>query len=287
MRYGFIEAQRGRFRIRRLCAVLAVSRSGYYAWRRRTASRRQRANEALLGHIRQVHRQSRGRYGYRKVHQALRARQVGGSRNRVARLMRLAGLASRRRRRFRVTTHARHNRGFAPNVLGRAFTATAPNQAWLSDITYVPTGQGWLYLAAILDLCSRRVVGWAMARYLTDSLTLRALRMALAQRRPPAGLLHHSDRGSQYASRDYRALLRQAQAQPSMSRAGDVYDNAPMESFFATLKTELVHHRSYQTRQEAQREIFEFIEVFYNRQRLHAALDYRSPADFESSFVSP
>ncbi len=287
MRFRFIDAHRRRFRVRTMCRVLEVSRAGYYAWRQRGRSAQQQANDQLLQQIRRVYQRSRRLYGYRKVHQALRLQKVPCSRNRVARLMRLAGLRSRRRRRYRKTTRANPQQPVAPNHLDQCFTASAPNQTWLTDITYVRTGQGWLYLAAVLDLFSRRVVGWAMADYLSDRLTLKALRMALSHRRPPAGLLHHSDRGSQYTSRSYRHLLAAVQAQPSMSRSGNAYDNAPMESFFATLKCELVHRQHYQTRQEAKQDIFEFIEVFYNRQRLHAALGYRTPVDFESLAVSP
>jgi transposase InsO family protein len=201
--------------------------------------------------------------------------------------MREADLRSKRRRRYRVTTQSKHRRPLATNRLARQFTATAPNEKWLTDITYVRTRQGWLYLAAVLDLFSRRVVGWAMEPYLTDKLTIKALQMALTNRQPPAGLLHHSDRGSQYASGDYQQLLAEAQALASMSRTGNAYDNAPMESFFASLKTELIHHRHYQSRRQAKSDIFEFIEVFYNRQRLHAAIGYKSPAEFETLSILP
>ncbi len=281
MRFRFIQQHEGQYRVKTMCAALDVSRSGYYAWRQRTPSARQQANNRLLLQIRLLFQASRRLYGYRKVHQALLAKQIGCSRNRVARLMRQAGLRSQRRRRYRLTTQSRHTRQLAPNHLNQQFVVGAPNQTWLTDITYIPTQQGWLYLAAILDLYSRRVVGWAMESYLTDELTLKALRMALAQRQPATGLLHHSDRGGQYASNDYRQLLEKVQAVASMSRRGNVYDNAPMESFFATLKTECVQQRRYQTRQEAKSDIFAYIETFYNRQRLHESLGYRSPADFE------
>lgn len=287
MRFRFIREHSDRCRVTIMCAALAVSRSGYYAWLRRAVSGRELANRRLLVEIRAVYQASRRVYGYRKVHRALIAKGVPCSRNRVARLMREAGLRSKRRRRYRVTTQSQHRRPLAPNRLVRQFTATATNEKWLTDITYVRTKQGWLYLAAVLDLFSRRVVGWAMEPYLTDTLTIKALQMALTSRQPPAGLLHHSDRGSQYASRDYQQLLADAQALASMSRTGNVYDNAPMESFFAILKTELIHHRRYQSRQQAKSDIFEFIEVFYNRQRLHAAIGYKSPAEFESLSVLP
>lgn len=283
MKFRFIQEHAGRFRINVMCAVLGVSRSGYYAWRKRGPSRRELANQALLKRIRALFLESRRTYGYRKVHAQV-AKKVHCSPNRVARLMRLAGLRSRRRRRYRLTTQSQHRRPVAPNILARHFSATVPNQKWVSDITYIPTAEGWLYLAAILDLFSRKIVGWAMEPRLFDRLTIKALKMALARRRPPPGLLHHSDRGRQYASGDYLTLLDGAQAVLSMSRTGDTYDNAPMESFFATLKTELVHHRRYQTRREAKSDIFEFIEIFYNRQRVHSALKYQSPLEFESSF---
>lgn len=287
MKFRFIRAHAAQCRVKLMCAALDVSRSGYYAWRRRQPSARELANRQLLAEIQAVYQASRQVYGYRRVHQALLAAQIVCSRNRVARLMRQAGLRAKRYRRYRVTTHSRHRRPVAPNHLARRFTATMPNEKWVSDITYVRTHQGWLYLAVVLDLFSRYVVGWAMEPYLNDRLTLKALRMALARRRPPAGLLHHSDRGSQYASRDYRALLLDQQALASMSRTGNVYDNAPMESFFATLKTELIHQRTYPSRQQAKTDIFEYIEVFYNRQRLHSTLNYRSPAEHESLFLTP
>jgi transposase InsO family protein len=283
VKFRFIQEHAHRFRINVMCAVLDVSRSGYYAWRSRCPSRIELANQELLEHIRAIFFKSRQRYGYRKVHAQL-VKKVLCSRNRVARLMRLAGLRSRRRRRYRLTTQSRHRRSVAPNLLARQFTATAPNQKWVTDITYIPTDEGWLYLSAIVDLYSRMVVGWAMETYLLDRLTIKALKMALGRRHPPVGLLHHSDRGVQFASGDYLALLDNSEVTASMSRTGDVYDNAPMESFFATLKTELVNHRRYRTRREAKVDIFEFIEVFYNRQRIHAALQYQTPLEFESSF---
>jgi putative transposase len=287
MKYRFIQTHAARCRVKLMCTALGVSRSGYYAWQQRQPSARALANRRLLWAIQAVYQASRQVYGYRRVHRALLAAQMACGRNRVARLMRQAGLRAKRYRRYRVTTHSRHRRPVAPNHLARRFAAAAPNEKWVSDITFVRTHQGWLYLAVVLDLFSRYVVGWAMEPYLNDRLTLKALQMAFARRRPPAGLLHHSDRGSQYASRDYRTLLHDHQALPSMSRTGNVYDNAPMESFFATLKTELIHQRSYPSRQQARADIFEYIEVFYNRQRLHSALNYRTPAEYEFLFVSP
>lgn len=286
MKFRFIQRYAEQFRVTVMCDVLGVSRSGYYAWRCRKPSRREEANRLLKGLIRLIHKRSRAIYGYRRVHAVLRKERVVG-RNRVARLMRQEGLVGRRRRRYRVTTQSRHNHPIAPNRLARDFTSTAPNEKWVSDITYIPTDEGWLYLAVVLDLFSRMVVGWAMATYLDDRLTRDALKMALARRQPTGDFLHHSDRGSQYASSGYRRLLAARQATASMSRSGNVYDNAPMESFFASLKSEWTHHHHFQTRQQARSAIFDYIELFYNRQRLHSALDYLSPRQFESLSIPP
>lgn len=286
MKFSFIQRHAQRFRVGLMCDVLGVSRSGYYAWRGRKPSASVQANAVLRGLIRLAHKRSRSIYGYRRIHALLRKEQVVG-RNRVARLMRQEGLAGRRRRRFRHTTQSRHGLPVAPNHLAQDFASSAPNQKWVSDITYIPTGEGWLYLAVVMDLYSRLVVGWAMAPYLDDRLTRRALQMALARRQKLASdLLHHSDRGKQYASAAYQKLLTN-KAKPSMSRTGYVYDNAPMESFFASLKSECLHHYRFQTRQEARSVIFDYIEVFYNRQRLHSALNYLSPVQFESLSSPP
>lgn len=286
MRYRFIQEQSQRFGVRRLCRLLAVSASGYYAWRDRPPSRRAREDDELLGQIRDIFTASYQAYGYRRVHAKLVTTHACG-RDRVARLMRVAGLQPKRKRRFQVTTESRHERPIAPNLLGRDFTAETVNQKWVADITYVATDEGWLYLSAIEDLFSRFIAGWATQETISDRLTCQALRMALGRRRPAKELLHHSDRGGQYASNDYKALLAKANITQSMSDAGDPYDNAPMESFFSLVKNELTHHRHYRTRQEARRDIFEYIELFYNRQRLHSALGYRSPMEFEALHVSP
>jgi putative transposase len=287
MRFRFIQQHTQRYSISMMCAVLEVSRSGYYAWRKRPSSARKQANEQLLAHIKAVFDWSRCTYGYRRIHVALMDQGVGCGRNRVAHLMRLAGLQGRRRRRYKVTTQSRHNFPVAPNLLNRDFLADAPNQKWVSDITYVRTVQGWLFLAAVLDLYARLIVGWAIESYLTDRLTLKALHMALNRRSPLSGLLHHSDRGRQYASKNYQLLLVNHGVVTSMSRTGNAHDNAPMESFFATIKTELINRRHYQTHREAKAEIFEYIEVFYNRQRHHSALQYLTPVDYDSLFVAP
>ena len=272
----------GRYPVRLLCQTLRVSPSGYYAWRKRGLSRRQQENERLLQAIRTMHQQTRGVYGYRRIFAALKAQGIACGKHRVRRLMQLHGLRAKRRRRYRTTTQSRHRLPVAPNILARDFSTAAANRKWVSDITFIPTHAGWLYLAVIMDLYSRQVVGWAMEPRLDKELGLKALRMALASRQPPAKLLHHSDRGVQYANNEFQQLLRAHKAIASMSRTGNAYDNAPMESFFASLKRELIHFRNYRTRDEARADIFEYIEVFYNRQRLHSALQYQSPVEFEA-----
>jgi putative transposase len=281
VRFAFIAAEKADVPVRLLCRLLQVSRAGFYAWQRRPPAARARADERLALEITTIHAESRQRYGCPRIHAELAARGCRTSRKRVARLMRAHGVAARRRRRFRVTTQSRHPFPIAPNVLARQFERAAPDQAWVTDITYISTGEGWLYLAVILDLCSRFAVGWAMSARITDELTLAALGMALARRRPPQGLLHHSDRGSQYASGDYRQVLAQHGIVCSMSRRGDCWDNAVAESFFATLKVELVHDAMWETRATARTELFDYIERFYNGQRRHSALGYLSPRAFE------
>ena len=281
MRFAFIAVEKAAFPVRLLCRTLAVSRAGFYAWQRRPPAPRTRVDERLGLEIATIHAESRRRYGSPRIHAELAARGCRTSRKRVARLMRTRGLAARRRRRFRVTTQSRHPFPIAPNILARQFERAGPDQAWVTDITYIPTSEGWLYLAVILDLYSRFAVGWAMSERITDDLTLDALGMALARRCPPQGLLHHSDRGSQYASGDYQKLLERHGIVCSMSRRGDCWDNAVAESFFGTLKVELVHDAAWETRTTARTELFEYIEVFYNGQRRHSALGYLSPRAFE------
>ena len=281
MRYSFIRNHRAQFRLAALCRVLRVSKSGYCAWAARPESPRQRANRALALQIRAAHARSRKTYGRRRVHAQLRAEGISCSRNRVARLMRQEGLCGLRRGAFKATTDSKHNFPVAPNLLARDFTAAAPDRVWVSDITYLPVEEGWDYLATVMDLHSRRIVGWAMQSTRERSLTLGALEMAIAQRQPDPGLIHHSDRGSQYACSDYQAALQSHRMTPSMSRKGDVWDNAPKESFFGTLKCELGLHGFRFPREQARRKVFEYIEVFYNRQRLHSTLGYLSPAAFE------
>jgi len=282
MKYQFIAAHRQEFEITVMCRVLNVSRSGYYAWCRRPVSAREMANQKLTQQIQEIHQQSRQTYGSPRIQAELADQGVNCGHNRVARLMRAAELRAKQNRKFKVaTTDSAHNYPVAPNLLDQDFQASRPNEKWVADITYIATAEGWLYLAAVMDLYSRRIVGWAMGDTLERWLPLAALQMALETRQPPPGLLHHSDRGSQYASDDYQAVLTKYQMQGSMSRTGNCYDNAPIESFFGTLKTELVHHRHYATRAEAKTDIFEYIEVFYNRFRRHSALDNLCPVVFE------
>ena len=282
MRSRFIEDRRADYPVTIMCGVLGVSPAGYYAWRSRPESRRSAANRNLVDDIKRVHRDTRGRYGSPRIHIELKAQGRGVSRGRVERLMRHHGIRAIMARPRRVrTTDSRHDLPIAPNLLDRNFIAIAPNRFWLADITYIETDQGWLYLAAVMDLYSRRIVGWAMRDHLRAELPMTALTMAISAQRPGAGLIHHSDRGVQYASADYRKAMQSASFKVSMSRKADCYDNAPMESFFHTLKTELVHHRQYATRQQATRDIFAYIEGFYNRTRRHSAIGYISPIEME------
>jgi len=281
VRFAFIAEEKAAFPIRLLCRTLRVSRAGFYAWQARPPAPRVQADIRLGLEIAAIHAGSRQRYGSPRIHAELAARGCHTSRKRVARLMRSHGLAARRRRRFRVTTHSQHPFPVTPNVLARQFERRQPDQGWVTDITYIATGEGWLYLAVLLDLCSRLVVGWAMSERITDELTLDALGMALARRRPPHGLLHHSDRGSQYASSDYQRMLAQHGIVGSMSRQGNCWDNAVAESFFATVKVELVHDAAWATRAAARAELVEYLEVFYNGERRHSALGYLSPRAFE------
>ena len=281
MRYRFIQAHRNEFRVWLMCRVLEVSRGGFYLWLKRPESQRSVENGRLVEAIRAIHRESRGVYGSPRVHARLRAQSGRYGRNRIARLMREMQIQGKRRRKFRVTTDSDHTLPISGNILDRKFTIGMPNKAWVADITYIATKEGWLYLAGMMDLYSRRIVGWAMGSRISRHLVERALWMAICNRGPKPGLLHHSDRGCQYASHDYRKLLERRGIVCSMSRKGNCWDNAVMESFFGTLKTELVYHREYETREEARSDIFDYIEVFYNRKRLHSALGYRSPADFE------
>ncbi len=287
MRYRFVHAHQAEYRLTRLCQTLSVSRSGYYAWRCRPASARTRANAQLLEHLRQLHRQTKARYGAIKMWHALLAAGIACGRHRVARLRRAHGLEARRTRRFRVVVEQHQFAPPAPNRLHQVFVAPAVNRIWVGDLTAIATRSGWLYLAVLLDLYSRRVIGWAMSAKPDQHLALEALRMALVSRRPHQGLLHHTDQGATYTSVAYQQRLAEHGIAASMSRKGNCYDNAVAESFFSTLKNELVHERDYHTREDARAEIFEFIEVFYNRQRLHQTLGYVSPEQFETQNPVP
>ncbi|APR78533.1 Mobile element protein [Minicystis rosea] len=281
MKFAFIAAEKAFYPVDVLCHALEVSRSGYYAWTKRMPSDRMLSDARLRAEIATIHRTSRGTYGSPRVHAELRAKSVRVGKKRVERLMRESGLEARRKRPFRRTTDSNHTQPIAPNVLDRQFRTPAPNQAWVTDVTYIPTAEGWLYLAAILDLFSRRVVGWATSATNDRALALEALERALRTRRPPVGLLHHSDRGSPYASEDYRAALARHGITTSMSRTGDCWDNAVAESFFATLKAELVEHEHYPTRAAARASIGDYLERFYNPARRHSYLGYVSPMEFE------
>jgi len=284
MKYQFIEAHREEFAVKIMCRVLEVSRSGYYERRKRKPSARDKANAKLVEEIKRIFKRSRKTYGSPRIHAELKAQGKTCSLNRIARLMCKHGIRARRPRRRVRTTDSKHKHPVAPNLLGRRFEAEGPNQKWVADISYIDTDEGWLYLATVMDLFSRRIVGWAMADHMETALVAQALHMALTSRRPGAGLLHHSDRGSQYASEVYRALLAAWDITVSMSRTGDCYDNAAMESFFGTLKTECTTER-YATRAEARTALFEYIEVWYNRQRRHSTLGYLSPHAFEAPYA--
>lgn len=283
MKFAFIREHLGQYAADLACQVLEVSRSGYYAWRDRPAGARRERREELAAKVHAVHAQSRRIYGSPRVYQALAAQGERVSQNTVAKIMQEQGLRAKAKRKFVPrTTDSAHDRPIAPNVLARKFAPAQPDRTWACDITYIPTDEGWLYLAGVIDVGSRRLVGWSMADHLRTDLVADAMEMALGRRRPSAGLLHHSDRGVQYASDAYQSLLQGHQIAVSMSGKGDCWDNAVMESFWATLKTELVHHEHYATRDQARRSIFEYIEVFYNRKRLHSSLGYVSPETFEA-----
>jgi transposase InsO family protein len=267
-----------------MCKVLEVSRSGYYAWRGRPASEREMANQWLYKKIKAVYNESHKTYGSPRIYEALKQQGIACSENRVARLMRLRGLRAKQTKRYKTTTKRDKAARAAPNLLERDFTADQPNQKWVTDITYIRTGEGWLYLAAVLDLFSRRVVGWGMSDRMTSDLTLHALKMAVQQRQVDPGLLHHSDQGGQYTAEEYQQLLEDWDIKVSMNGAGSWYDNAAMESFFGTLKGEWVYHHAYRTRIQARSDIFYYIEAFYNRRRLHSTLGYLSPMAYEQRY---
>lgn len=267
--------------VQKMCLVIGASRSGYYRWKGQHLNKRQLENEKLLMAIRESHKKSRRAYGSPRIAEDLQAKGMKCGENRVARLMKIHGIAGKAKKKFKATTNSQHTLPVAENLLNQNFVAEKPNTVWLSDITYIPTVEGWLYLVVILDLYSRQVVGWAMSDRLTSGFVVKALYQAIGRRRPASGCIFHSDRGIQYASMDFRDVLRAYGLVQSMSRKGNCYDNAVAESFFHTLKTEHVYDYRYETRAEARQSIFEYIEMFYNRQRRHSALGYRSPVTFE------
>ncbi len=281
MRFAFITTEKAHYPVRVLCAMLEVTPSGYYAWRERPASRKKIADAQLLVQIKAAMKRGRGAYGSPRVHEELRAQGIRVGRKRVERLMRENGLEARQKCRFVHTTDSRHEHPIAPNVLERNFVALEPNKVWVGDVTYIPTAEGWLYLAVLIDLFSRRVVGWATSATNDRELALRALEHALRLRRPLPGLVHHTDRGSPYASDDYRAALAANDMIASMSRAGDCYDNAVSESFFGTLKAEHVDHEAFATHDIAAASIGDYIDGFYNCVRRHSYVGYLSPIEFE------
>ncbi len=281
MRFEFIEHHRDQFPVKLMCRVLEVSTSGYYAWRGRPPSKREMANRALMAKIEEVFEESGQTYGSPRIYQVMRKLGLMCSQNRVARLMHGADLKAKQTRRRRSTTKRNKSHRAAPNRLKRDFSADGPHRKWVADITYIATQEGWLYLAAVMDLYSRRIVGWAMSPRMTSDLTLRALNMAIRRCRPEPGLIHHSDQGSQYTDSAYQAVLVAHGMAASMNGVGSWWDNAPMESFFGTLKSELVYTRVYRTRDEASPDLFYYIEAWYNRRRLHSALGYESPETYE------
>lgn len=284
MKYAWIKQYRHLYPLHKICVVLRVSRSGYYDWCRRSDSTRQRANELLLTHIRRVHQQSREHYGAIKCWKQLNREGIECGRDRVVRLRRRHGIYAKRRRRFVVTTRSKHSHWIADNHVQRRFNTRAPNQTWVGDVTFIATGCGWLYLCVLLDLYSRKVVGWSMSGSNNGELAKSALNMALQHRQPDSGLIHHTDRGSTYAMGSYQAMLKEHGILASMSRKGDCWDNAVAESFFGSLKNELTYWCRFDNHEQAKSAIFDYIEIFYNRQRLHQTLNYQTPEQFEQQY---
>lgn len=282
MKYEFVEMNRSSFRVMKMCLVLKVSLSGYYAWRSRGRSNREIANEQLLSEIEEVYHKVRGIYGSPRITAELHDRGYHCGENRVAMLMKKNGIAARTRKKFKVTTQSKHKQSVAANLLEGDFTTDGRNEVWVSDITYIWTREGWLYLAAVMDLYSRQIVGWSMSNRISAELVINALQQAIWRRCPGFGLIIHSDRGIQYASHAFRNLLKDHKFIQSMSSKGNCYDNAVMESFFHTLKVEHIYFESYQTRTEAKDSIFEYIEIFYNRVRKHSSISYMSPSEYEA-----
>ena len=289
MRYQFIKAEKAKYSVIILCRVMQVSRSGYYAWDHRPLSKRDEENQNLLEKIEGIYLESRGTYGSPRIHDALKQGGMDISRHRVAWLMRKHGIRScyGKKRRFPKTTDSHHGYPIAPNRIEQHFCVDAPNQVWVNDITYIPTAEGWLYLAVILDLYARNIVGWAMESHLSHTLATQSLTMAIQKREViPNGIIHHSDRGVQYAAEEFQKALSKNKILCSMSAKGNCLDNAVAESFFKTLKVELIHRSHFQTRKEAKTAIFEYMEVFYNQKRLHSYLGYKTPAEYESAYFA-
>jgi putative transposase len=282
MKYSVIRELAESYSIEEMCRFLKVSRSGYYEWLKRGESLRKKKERELAAKIRAIFEQSKKRYGSPRIYDELRDQGIRCSKKQVERLMREMGLQARPKRRFKVTTNSNHNYPVASNLLDRKFEVTAPNKAWVADITYIRTFEGWLYLATVMDLFSRKIVGWAMSKNMLSELAIAALKMAIQRRRPPKDLIHHSDRGVQYASTAYQNVLKNNGMVCSMSRKGNCWDNAPAESFFSTLKTECVDDKIYLSRSQAKREIFEYIEAFYNRKRRHSSIGGLTPENFEN-----
>lgn len=278
-----MEANSKEFHIQTMCAVLAVSRAGFYAWKKRPESQRKCDDKRFLSIIKERFKKSRKTYGYRRIHDDFVDLNESCGKHRIARIMKENDIRPKTKRKFKVTTDSKHNKPIHANLLNRQFSATAPNQRLVSDITYIPTVEGWLYLAVIMDLFSRKIIGWSMSDRMKESLVIDALKMALFRRKINTNMLLHSDRGSQYASENFQQLLNDNHIECSMSRKGDCWDNAAMESFFHSLKTECVHHEKYLTRDEAKKSVFDYIEVFYNRQRKHSYLRYKSPEQYEQA----
>jgi len=281
MKFEFIDLHRSEFRVAKMCRSLEVSRSAYYAWKKRPESARQLENETLFEKIKDIYHQSRCLYGSPRITAELKAQGMVYNHKRVTRLMRVGSIHAKTRKKFKVTTNSRHHYPVFPNILDRVFEAPAADQIWASDITYIRTGEGWLYLAAILDVFSRQIVGWSMDSYIDHVLVLNAIHQAIGRRNPVDGCIFHSDRGVQYACEDVSAYLKEQKFTQSMCGKGNCYDNAIVETFFGTLKSELVYFNNYRTKVEAKQSIFEYIEIYYNRYRRHSALNYMSPSEFE------
>lgn len=280
MKFRFIGEHRLEFCVEKMCRIFEVSKSGYYDWLKNPVSDKKLSDELLTINIKKIHKATREVYGSRRLCKELNRHGIICGKNRVARLMKKNNICSKRVKKFKATTNSKHNLPVAPNLLNQNFNVDRLNQVWVSDITYIATGEGWLYLAAVVDLFSRKVVGWAMDSTMTKDLVIKAIKQAVWRYKPQVGVIHHSDRGSQYASYEYQKILKLYGFQLSMSRKGNCYDNACMESFFSSLKMELIYLTKFKTREEARREIFEYIEVFYNRIRIHSSLGYKTPDEY-------